>query len=92
MSTTDGEMTPAELSRNLGRLEVTITAGFKSVEEKLDKYVLQEVHAAQMLQIQNKFGDLERDIADQQSRTRWVVGLLVAAVVPLIIAVLNIYL
>lgn len=83
----EGDMSPAELGRAVGRLEVAISAGFASMEEKLDKYVLQSVHQAEMRNVETKFTEVEKDVAavlaevaNFQTRQRWVVGTLLTAI------------
>ena len=85
------DMSPGEIGRHLGRLEAQIDAGFKDIKTDLSNYVLKSVHEAEMRGVEQAFHEVRKDIEDQQSRVRWVVGLTIPSLVAIVIAVLNVY-
>ena len=84
MPGTDEGMTPGEVGRHLGRIEMTLEKGFSDIKRDLDKYVLQSVHQAELRRIDQRFREVEHDAAEAQTRQRWIAGLLVTALLGLI--------
>jgi hypothetical protein len=88
------DVTPAEIGRQLTDLKTAMRDGFQSINGRLDRYVLAEVHALSTSILSERMSKLEAQIASERAERatggRWTVSTVVSALAVLSALVLGV--